>query len=115
SPLLSARKHKHPPANTLQEGQMQRRVLRTRAAADYVGLTPSTLEKKRLSGDGPPFVRLGARAVGYTVDDLDAFVEAGRRTSTSDSGEGPHEDNQSRHQNTLVSAPRTRSEPRKRP
>jgi predicted DNA-binding transcriptional regulator AlpA len=64
---------------------IQRRVLRTPDAALYLGLTASTLEKMRLTGDGPPFVRLGARAVGYARDDLDAFVDAGRRCSTSDS------------------------------
>jgi predicted DNA-binding transcriptional regulator AlpA len=65
---------------------MQRCVLRTPDAAKYLGLTASTLEKMRLSGNGPRFVRLGARAVGYTIGDLDTFIEAGRRVSTSDSG-----------------------------
>ena len=66
---------------------MQPRVLRTPQAAAYLGLTASTLEKMRLTGSGPRFVRLGTRAVGYTLSDLDAFVEAGRRASTSDTGE----------------------------
>jgi predicted DNA-binding transcriptional regulator AlpA len=67
----------------------QPRVLRTPDAALYVGLTASTLEKMRLTGVGPRFVRLGARAVGYARDDLDAFVDAGRRSSTSDPGTVP--------------------------
>jgi predicted DNA-binding transcriptional regulator AlpA len=41
---------------------MQPRVLRTPDAATYLGLTASTLEKMRLSGGGPRFVRLGTRA-----------------------------------------------------
>ncbi len=68
---------------------MQPRVLRTPDAAQYLGLTASTLEKMRLSGNGPPFVRLGARAVGYTIGDLDSFIDAGRRKSTSDRGTVP--------------------------
>jgi predicted DNA-binding transcriptional regulator AlpA len=68
---------------------MQCRVFRTPRAAQYIGLTASTLEKMRLSGNGPAFVRIGARAVGYTVEDLDAFIEAGRRISTSDRGPDP--------------------------
>ena len=68
---------------------MQPRVLRTPDAAQYLGLTASTLEKMRLSGNGPRFVRIGARAVGYCLDDLDAFIDAGRRTSTSDPGSQP--------------------------
>jgi predicted DNA-binding transcriptional regulator AlpA len=70
----------------MQERQMQTRVLRTPDAAKYLGLTGSTLEKMRLFGTGPRFVRIGTRAVGYTIDDLDAFIEVGRRRSTSDIG-----------------------------
>jgi predicted DNA-binding transcriptional regulator AlpA len=65
---------------------VQPRVLRTPDAARYLGLTGSTLEKMRLVGSGPRFVRLGTRAVGYAIGDLDAFIEAGQRTSTSDPG-----------------------------
>ena len=57
---------------------MVRRILRTLAAADYVGLSASTLEKRRLSGDGPAFVRLGGRAVGYDIADLDEWLEQQR-------------------------------------
>jgi predicted DNA-binding transcriptional regulator AlpA len=68
---------------------MQPRVIRTRDAAQYIGLTASTLEKLRLTGGGPRFVRIGTRAVGYCIDDLDRFIEAGRRTSTSEPGFQP--------------------------
>jgi predicted DNA-binding transcriptional regulator AlpA len=54
------------------------RILRTPRAAEYVGLSPSTLEKKRLSGGGPTFIRLGGRAVGYDVRDLDAWLDIQR-------------------------------------
>ena len=63
-----------------------RRVLRQHDAAAYSGLAESTLEKYRLIGGGPVFIRLGARAVGYAVDDLDAWIDSRRRTSTSDAG-----------------------------
>ena len=59
------------------------RVLRTPEAAAYIGLSPSTLEKYRLAGHGPRFVRLGDRAVGYDIRDLDAWVEQ-QRESTRD-------------------------------
>jgi predicted DNA-binding transcriptional regulator AlpA len=59
------------------------RILRTPAAARYVGLGIPTLEKLRLSGGGPRFVRLGSRAIGYDIKDLDAFIEAQKRRSTS--------------------------------
>jgi predicted DNA-binding transcriptional regulator AlpA len=59
------------------------RRLRTLAAADYVGYSESTLEKKRLTGEGPPFIRLG-RAVVYDTRDLDAWLAARRARSTSE-------------------------------
>jgi predicted DNA-binding transcriptional regulator AlpA len=68
---------------------MQHRILRTPAAANYIGYAESTLEKKRVDGSGPRYVKLGPRAVGYTIDDLDAYIEARRRASTSDPGPGP--------------------------
>ncbi len=64
-----------------EEKMSTSRILRTRKAASYVGLSASTLEKMRLSGDGPRFVRLG-RVVGYDVQDLDAWIDQ-RRAQTS--------------------------------
>lgn len=60
-----------------------KRILRTPAAAEYVGLSASTLEKLRLTGTGPEFVRLGVRAVGYEVEALDRWIES-RRQQTRD-------------------------------
>src|SRR5215217_7129670 len=57
--------------------------LRTPAAADYLGYSGSTLEKKRLTGDGPPFIRLG-RTIVYDTRDPDAWLATRRATSTSD-------------------------------
>jgi predicted DNA-binding transcriptional regulator AlpA len=68
-----------------------RRVLRTPAAAEYIGYKPSTLEKMRVYGGGPRFVKLGERAVGYDIEDLDSFIEERRRVSTSDPGGTIHE------------------------
>lgn len=61
--------------------------LRTPDAAVYLGLSPKTLEKHRCYGSGPVYHKLGGRIV-YAVDDLDAWVKIGRRTSTSDPGAG---------------------------
>ena len=61
------------------------RFLRTPAAASYCGLSPRTLEKLRLKGDGPLFSSPpGCRFVIYDRADLDAWVATGRRRSTSD-------------------------------
>ena len=57
--------------------------LRTPAAADYLGCAASTLEKKRCTGEGPPFIRLG-RVIVYDTRDLDTWLASRRRHSTSE-------------------------------
>ena len=49
------------------------RRLRTREAAEYLGLSVSYLEKLRVMGGGPRFAAMG-RAVSYAVADLDAWA-----------------------------------------
>jgi predicted DNA-binding transcriptional regulator AlpA len=60
-----------------------KRVLRAPEAANYIGLSESTLAKRRLYGLPPAFLNLGGRAVGYAIDDLNAWLESCRRQSTS--------------------------------
>lgn len=63
--------------------QFDKQHLRTPAAATYLGLGRSTLEKKRLTGDGPPYAKAG-RIVVYARADLDAWLASRRRHSTSE-------------------------------
>jgi hypothetical protein len=42
-------------------------------AAEYLGLSPGTLEVWRCHGRGPRYIKLGRRVV-YTLDDLDMFI-----------------------------------------
>ena len=63
--------------------EYQKVHLRTNAAADYLGLSTSTLEKMRLRGDGPRYAKLG-RLVVYAIDDLASWVSAHKRMSTLD-------------------------------
>jgi predicted DNA-binding transcriptional regulator AlpA len=60
-----------------------KRVLRAPEAANYTGLSESTLAKRRLEGKPPNFLNLGGRAIGYAIDDLNAWLETCRRRSTS--------------------------------
>ena len=60
-----------------------RPMLRTPQAAAYCGSSASTFEKLRLYGGGPAYSKIG-RAVVYRLDDLDAWLNANRRHSTSD-------------------------------
>jgi hypothetical protein len=65
----------------------QRRWVRTPAAAAHAGASTSTFEKYRIHGGGPPYCKLGPKLVVYDLDILDAWLEARRRSSTSDPGE----------------------------
>lgn len=59
------------------------RYLRTKEAADFLSLSPRTLEKHRTYGTGPAYRKLGGRVV-YAIDDLQSWVQCGAVTSTSD-------------------------------
>ena len=57
-------------------------LLEEDAAAPLVGMVISTLQKKRVTGDGPPYVKMG-RSVRYRPEDLEAYVAEGVILSTS--------------------------------
>jgi len=62
-----------------------RRLLNEKDAAPRLGVSVRTLQAWRIRGNGPKFVKLN-RKVLYRPEDLDGFVEAGLRTSTTDPG-----------------------------
>ncbi|HEX8382886.1 MAG TPA: helix-turn-helix domain-containing protein [Sphingomonas sp.] len=59
------------------------RVLTTGEAAEQVGLAASTLENMRVIGGGPVYLKLG-RMLRYRSEDLDRWLGARERRSTSD-------------------------------
>lgn len=59
--------------------------IRTKEAAEYLNLSPRTLEKMRVCGNGPPFYKLGM-TVAYTERDLEQWAASRLRRSTSDTG-----------------------------
>jgi hypothetical protein len=58
--------------------------LRTPEAAARIRLAPGTLDKMRVRGDGPPYIRLTPRSVVYAVDTLDSWARARQFNSTSE-------------------------------
>jgi predicted DNA-binding transcriptional regulator AlpA len=52
-------------------------------AADFLRLSPRTLEKYRVRGGGPPFRKLGRRVV-YALSDLEDWANRRVCDSTSD-------------------------------
>jgi hypothetical protein len=59
------------------------RLLNANEAAARIGSSVSYLNKLRCQGGGPVFVKMG-RLVRYRPEDLDTYIEARRRSSTSD-------------------------------
>jgi len=55
--------------------------VRVRVAAEYLGLSKSTMDKLRHFGGGPRYFKLG-RIVVYDTDDLDAWRNERAATST---------------------------------
>jgi excisionase family DNA binding protein len=58
-------------------------VLDATAAARYMGISPSTLAKMRLSGNSPLFLKLGRRVL-YRRTDLDEWLETHLARNTTD-------------------------------
>jgi hypothetical protein len=58
----------------------------TPAAADLLNVSISFLNKKRLDGTGPPFVKFG-KTVRYELDALFGWAASRTRKSTSDTGQ----------------------------
>ena len=63
--------------------QVEHKYLTTKEAAARVRLSESALEKKRVDGTGPVFVKLG-KAVRYEATALDEWIAAGRHKSTAE-------------------------------
>jgi excisionase family DNA binding protein len=59
--------------------------LTTEEAADYLRLSPRTLEKQRVLGGGPRFRKFGARVL-YARDDLRRWADSRAYGMTSDPG-----------------------------
>jgi predicted DNA-binding transcriptional regulator AlpA len=63
------------------------RLLRTKEAARFLGISIRTLEKHRTYGTGPTYRKIGGRVL-YAVEDLQAWTAIGARKSTSDKTAG---------------------------
>lgn len=58
-------------------------------AAEFLGLSIKTLQKRRVTGDGPKFLKISSRCVRYRRADLIAWANSLVRTSTTDTGSFP--------------------------
>lgn len=71
------------PAAAVATTSQPQRYLTNDEAAEYLRLSPRTLEKQRVLGGGPKFRKFGRRVM-YAVSDLDAWAEDRSFATTSD-------------------------------
>ncbi|GLS13128.1 helix-turn-helix domain-containing protein [Hydrogenophaga electricum] len=72
-----------PAAAPTNPAAQPQRYLTNDEAAEYLRLSPRTLEKQRVLGGGPKFRKFGRRVM-YAVTDLDAWAEDRSYATTSD-------------------------------
>jgi hypothetical protein len=73
----------------LTETKERRAPLDTAAAATYTNVLPNYLEKLRCNGSGPVFIKRNG-LVRYDPNDLDAWLEAGKKRATSNDGDAQY-------------------------
>jgi hypothetical protein len=69
--------------------QDQKQLGDVKVAAKILTVSPSYLNKRRMTEDGPPYIKIDGM-VRYILDELLPWALARRRTSTSDSGAKAH-------------------------
>ncbi len=72
----------HSPA---REHNQQQQFLTERETAKLLRVSARTLQRWRLTGDGPPFCAFGGRRL-YSREDVMSWAATQRRRSTSDPG-----------------------------
>ena len=67
----------------MEKIEIPTRKLPVPEAARFLGLSKSWLDKKRLNGGGPEYLKLGRRVV-YDLNDLENWAAGNRRKHTSE-------------------------------
>jgi excisionase family DNA binding protein len=57
---------------------MQDKLLTTKEAAPFLGVSEAFLERDRWAGARIPFIKIGSRAVRYRLSDLEAYISGNR-------------------------------------
>lgn len=89
-PAAAPATQQQPPATAQPQ-----RYLTNDEAAEYLRLSPRTLEKQRVIGNGPKFRKFGRRVM-YAVADLDAWADQRSYETTSDPEYAEHHSADSR-------------------
>jgi excisionase family DNA binding protein len=62
---------------------MSERILTTKEAARFLGMSAAFLERDRWAGARIPFIRVGSRAVRYEKEALEAYISSRRKPVNS--------------------------------
>jgi predicted DNA-binding transcriptional regulator AlpA len=73
----------HPQEYARTRARTYRPRARVPAMAAYAGISKSLADKMRLDGSGPPYSKVGDVVV-YDLDDVDQWLDARKRRSTSE-------------------------------
>ena len=63
---------------------MERKLLTTKEAAEFLGMSYQFLERDRWAGAIIPFVRIGRRSIRYELETLQEYIRENRMKSTSE-------------------------------
>ena len=77
--------HNGPPSE-IDSQEFWHALIDERVAADFLDVTPRSMQKWRQTGEGPPFVRISSRSVKYTRFNCRGWYLDLLRSSTSDPG-----------------------------
>jgi excisionase family DNA binding protein len=61
---------------------MSDRLLTTKEAAHFLGVSAAFLERDRWANADIPYVRVGSRTVRYRLSELEAYVNSNRRRTS---------------------------------
>jgi excisionase family DNA binding protein len=65
---------------------MSDKLLTTKEAARFLGVSEAFLERDRWAGARIPFIKVGSRAVRYRPQDLETFLRSRTHVSTAGAG-----------------------------
>ncbi len=89
APPSVSRKHLCQHTNAWSRAQshrdMERLLTETEVARDWLNVEPTLLERHRLEGDGPPFIRVSQRVIRYSPSAVQRWLED-RATCRPDAG-----------------------------
>ncbi len=72
--------------NTQSDPDFTDRLINEHEAAAFIGHSVRTLQKWRVTGGGPQFVKVSKRSIRYRRRDLIVWIEARLRAHTSEEG-----------------------------